>query len=120
MKEEKAVVTYDFQNDILYMSAKQREYEFSEEVDELVIDLDKNKKIIGLEIFDASEKFNIDKVKLQNLKGSKWLFEADKKKLYIKISLTIILRNKEILPNYVYSGINDFFDSPFKQGLAVT
>ncbi len=119
MKKEKAVVTYDSENDIIYMSAKKRKYEFSEQIEDLILDLDKNKKIIGLEILNASKIFNVEKIKLQNLQGSEWVFEADDKKLHIKINFKIILRNKEYLSNFVYSGINDFFDTSFKQKLAV-
>ena len=46
---------YDYINDILFFKVKNREYDRSLEFENLVIDIDSENFIIGIQIFDASK-----------------------------------------------------------------
>lgn len=64
-------IEYDPQADALYLSMqKNKAVNKSKELEEgLVVDLDKNKKVIGLEILDVSKKFNLDQIFNFSIKG---------------------------------------------------
>ena len=52
---------YDKKQDILYIRFNENPYYESQELQEgIIFDYDKNKKIIGIEIFDVSRKFPIE------------------------------------------------------------
>lgn len=67
---------YDPEDDVLYIRNSMKEVEESVEVSEdIVLDLDKKGMVVGIEIFYASEFFNlfnkeIDKSFLENLSGA--------------------------------------------------
>ncbi|NOQ56169.1 MAG: DUF2283 domain-containing protein [Nanohaloarchaea archaeon] len=60
-------IEYDFQNDILFAKSIDREYDSSLKLGDFILDLDKNKKVIGFEMFDASKKIGLNKIALNNL-----------------------------------------------------
>ncbi|MCD6085895.1 DUF2283 domain-containing protein [bacterium] len=52
---------YDKTQDVLYIKFNENPYYESQELQEgIIFDYDKNKKIIGIEIFDVSQKFPIE------------------------------------------------------------
>ena len=64
----KGEVDYDYKHDILFFKVKNREYTKSIELlDNLVVDVDKEGFLTGIQIFDAAEYLNIDKKILLNL-----------------------------------------------------
>ncbi|MBI2652197.1 DUF2283 domain-containing protein, partial [Candidatus Woesearchaeota archaeon] len=71
--EGKGEVDYDYENDILFFKLKGRQYDKSIELlDNLVVDVDKEGFLVGIQMFDASEYLNIDKKSL--LKIPNWQF----------------------------------------------
>lgn len=92
-------VDYDFSNDILFFKVKDREYEKSFEFENMVIDMDKENFITGLQIFDASEFLNIDKINLREM--PKWKLEAyiEDNKIEVRLYFNIHLRNKVLEKN---------------------
>jgi len=87
---------YDYVNDILFFKVKGREYYFSLEFQSMVIDLDKEKFIVGMQIFDASEFLGISKINLREI--PKWQFKARIKQNVIELRLfyQLKIRNKVI------------------------
>ena len=70
--EGKGEVDYDFKHDILFFKTKEREYAKSIELlDNLVIDVDKEGFLTGIQIFDAAKYLNIDKKSLLNIPNQK-------------------------------------------------
>ncbi len=67
---EKMRVRYDEKADALYIRFSENNYFESDEIKEgIILDYDKNRKIVGLEILDASEnlpKEAASKIKLEN------------------------------------------------------
>lgn len=95
----KGVVDYDYKNDILFFKIKERDYLRSIELENIVIDLDRENFIVGIQIFDASKFLNISKENL--LKIPRWEFNAKIHNNVIEVRLTIniSIRNKIVEMN---------------------
>lgn len=78
-------VDYDPENDILFFKLKEREYAKSIELGDLVVDLDPEGVVTGLQIFDASQQFNLDASSLQNVHH--WNFHVKVENKVITIQL---------------------------------
>jgi uncharacterized protein YuzE len=94
--EAKGEMDYDYVNDILFFKVKDREYGFSLEFQNMVIDVDDEKFIVGIQIFDASEFLGISKFDLRSI--PKWKFNARISNGMIELRLfyKINIRNKII------------------------
>ena len=92
--EAKGEMDYDYVNDILFFKVKDREYDFSLEFQNMVIDVDKERFIVGIQIFDASKFLGVPKTHLRTI--PKWKFEAHIEDGVIEIRLfyQIAIRNK--------------------------
>lgn len=94
---------YDYANDILFFKVKNREYERSLELENMVIDIDSEHFIVGLQIFDASKYFGIQKVYLRIAYQWKLQTRATKisegeSKIEIRLMFQIKIRNKVLQP----------------------
>jgi len=91
--EGKGAMDYDYVNDILFFKIINREYDRSLEFENMVIDIDDEAFIVGLQIFDASKFLGISKT---NLKIKTWQFKAKIMPESIEIRLTceVNIRNK--------------------------
>lgn len=87
---------YDYLNDILFFKIKEREYFKSIEFEDIILDLDKEGFITGIQIFDASSLFKLSKENLISI--NKWAFEIKTENNIINIQLMfkILVRNKLI------------------------
>ena len=52
---DKVLVNYDYDNDILFFKVKDREYDHSVELEDLVLDVDSEGNVSGIQIFGASK-----------------------------------------------------------------
>ncbi len=97
----KGEVDYDFKHDILFFKTKDRKYAKSIELlNNIVVDVDKEGFLVGIQIFDASEFLNLDKKELLSI--PKWSFNAnvyDGNKIDIRLTFQIKVRNKIIEKN---------------------
>jgi len=97
----KGEADYDFKHDILFFKTKDRKYAKSIELlDNIVVDVDKEGFLVGIQIFDASEFLNLDKKELLSI--PKWSFNAnvyDGNKIDIRLIFRIKVRNKIIEKN---------------------
>lgn len=94
--EAEGEMDYDFVNNILFFKLKDRAYDFSLEFHNMVIDVDKEQFITGIQIFNASEFLGISKHNLRTI--PKWQFKSRINQGVIEIRLfyKINLRNKII------------------------
>jgi len=94
--EAEGEMDYDFANDILFFKVKNREYDFSFEFQNMVIDVDKEKFITGIQLFDASEFLGIPKINLREI--PKWQFKAriNKEVIELRLFYQLKIRNKII------------------------
>lgn len=99
--EGKGEMDYDYVNDILFFKVEDREYDFSLEFQNMVVDIDKEKFIVGIQIFDASEFLRINKADLRKI--TKWRFEARLQGNEFRIDLyyQVVIRNK-VVNNNIY------------------
>ena len=93
--QEKGEVDYDYKYDILFFKTKEREYAKSLEFDNIVVDIDKEDFLVGIQIFEASKFLNLDKKILLSIPN--WQFTAnvyDGNKIDIRLVFQIKIRNK--------------------------
>lgn len=90
---------YDLANDILFFKVKDREYSYSMELSNYVIDLDDEGFVVGMQIHNASNLFELRKESLKNV--NTWKLEASikDKVIQVKIFFNTIFRNKIIEKN---------------------
>ena len=98
--EGEGEMDYDYSNDILFFKVKDREYDFSLEFKNIVVDIDEEKYIVGIQIFDASKFLRMDKIHLRQI--TKWKFEAkiEENSIELRLFYQINVRNqiKEVTP----------------------
>lgn len=96
----KGEVDYDYKHDILFFKTTEREYIKSLEFDNLVIDVDKEGFLVGIQIFEASKFLNLDKKLLLSI--PKWRFDAnvhDGHKIDIRLLFQVKIRNRIVEKN---------------------
>jgi len=65
-------IRYDSEADAMYIKFRDGDYEISEEIREgVILDLDKNNEIIGIEILDAKERLTPSSIAKMSFKFSK-------------------------------------------------
>lgn len=96
---EKGEMDYDYKQDILFFKTKGREYAKSIELNNIVIDIDSEHFITGIQIFEASKFLGFDKKDL--MKVPNWQFTAvvEEGKLEIRLAFQMQIRNKLIEKN---------------------
>ena len=97
--EVEGEMDYDFVNDILFFKLKGREYDFSMEFENMVIDVDKEKFVVGMQIFNVSQFLGIKKEYLRQIPT--WQFKSKVRDNVIEVRLfyQISVRNKIIEKN---------------------
>lgn len=92
---------YDYVNDILFFKLKGREYDFSIEFQNIVIDIDEEEFITGIQIFDASEFLRVKKEHLRGI--TNWQFKAQLRGNEFRIDLRyqVVVRN-QVISNNIY------------------
>jgi len=90
---------YDFKYDILFFKVKDREYLKSIEVNNIILDLDSEKFLTGVQIIEASKFLKMDKMRLREI--ANWRFEAkiENNRIEVRIMFQIKVRNKIIEKN---------------------
>jgi len=92
--EAEGEMDYDYSNDILFFKVKDREYDFSIEFQNMVIDIDKEKYVVGIQIFEASEFLGMSKLNLREI--PKWQFKAkiENNIIELRLNYQLKIRNK--------------------------
>ncbi len=97
--EGEGEMDYDYVNDILFFKVNNREYNFSLEFHNMVIDIDNEEFITGIQLFNASSFLGISKQHLREI--PKWQFKAkiDQGIIEIRLFYQIKIRNQIIEKN---------------------
>jgi len=92
--EAEGEMDYDYTNDILFFKVKNREYSFSIEFQNMVIDIDEEKFVVGIQIFDASRFLRMSKINLREI--PKWQFKAkiEENVIELRLNYQLQIRNK--------------------------
>jgi len=88
--EAEGEMDYDYVNDILFFKVKDREYDFSIEFQNMVIDIDEKKFIVGIQLFEASTFLGISKINLREI--PMWRFKAKVENGVIELRLNYELK----------------------------
>lgn len=92
--EAEGEMDYDYANDILFFKVKDREYSFSVEFQNMVIDIDEEKFVVGIQIFEASKFLGMSKINLREI--PKWQFKAkiENNVIELRLNYQLQIRNK--------------------------
>jgi uncharacterized protein YuzE len=97
--EAEGEMDYDYENDILFFKIKNREYDFSIEFQNMVIDVDEEKFIVGIQILDASKFLRMSRVSLREIPRWKFSSKLENNTIEIRLDYQIKLRNKILEKN---------------------
>lgn len=97
--EGKGVMDYDYVNDVLFFKVDNREYNFSIEFQNMVIDIDEENFIVGIQIFEASKFLGMSKVNLREI--PKWKFNAkiENNTIELRLNYELKIRNRTFEKN---------------------
>ena len=90
---------YDYKNDILFFKTSEREYAKSIELDNLVIDIDTEGFIVGIQLFGASHFLALDKATLMKIQNWEFKTSVHDGRIEIRLTFQIVQRNKIIEKN---------------------
>jgi len=97
--KEKGEFDYDYQHDTLFFKVKDRPYDKSIEMGSLVVDIDEEGFVVGLQIFGASDYFRIGKNHLRI--ANMWKMWANVEKvsesesvIEIRLLFQVLVRNR--------------------------
>ncbi len=104
----KGEVDYDHKEDTLFFKIKDREYVKSIDFEDMVLDVDKEGFITGIQVFDVSKLFKLSKEALRNVKYTQFNTKVEKNVITVQFMFTCVQRNKTI----VERGENMIRESP--------
>lgn len=87
---------YDYSNDILFFKVKEREYDKSIELEDMVLDIDAEGYITGIQIFGASKMFNADKSALRNVQKWEFKVRTEGKVIFVQLMFEMLRRNQVV------------------------
>ena len=97
--EAKGEMDYDYVNDVLFFKIKDREYDFSVEFQNMVIDIDEEKFIVGIQIFEASNFLRMSKVNLREIPNWRFNAKLENNTIEIRLDYQLKIRNKTFEKN---------------------
>ena len=92
----KGEMDYDYIHDILFFKVREREYKKSIELEDIVLDVDSEGFVTGIQIFDATKIFNLEKESLRNIKKWEFKIRTEGKVVFVQLTFDIMKRNKLI------------------------
>lgn len=91
----KGIYDYDYENDVLFVHVKGIKSEDAIDYDPFIIDLDEQKRIVGVEILGVSKLFNLPKLFFKNVIKGK--FKANIRDKNITISIDMISKTRNLI-----------------------
>ena len=89
----KGIYDYDYENDILFVHVKGIKSDDAIDYDPYIIDLDKQRKIVGVEILGVSKLFSLPKLFFKNVIKGKFKANIKDKNITISIDMISKIRN---------------------------
>ena len=97
--EQQGEADYDFEHDILFFKAKDRQYARSIEADNIVIDIDVHGFIIGVQVMNASAFFAVPKAALMRIPSWRMRAAIEQGHARVSIEFELRVRNKTYIKN---------------------
>ncbi len=88
---------YNYRYDILFFKIKGRDYLKSLDFGDIIVDIDTEGFITGIQIFDASNMFKLDKLTLREIKNWEFKTKAQDRVITIQLMFVMVRRNKQIV-----------------------
>lgn len=106
LKQESLVnkYDYDFENDSIFFYGSNKKYRSSIDLDGIILDISEENQIMAIEILDASEKFNLAKEDLLNIKYFEALIEVSEENIRLTMKMSVNKRNKLVDKGLMLSG----------------
>ncbi len=95
--EGKGEVNYDYREDTLFFKIKNREYKTSLDFGDIILDIDNEDFITGIQIFGASKLFGLDKISLRNVKEWGFKTKVENNIITVEFRFETVRRNKTIV-----------------------
>ena len=95
MKEVKAKIDYNFEDDIFLARPTERDYDSSFQIGNFIFDLDKDHNIRGIELINASKLFGVPKAFLKDMISGKLEIVVSEKYIKINIQIKTKVRNAD-------------------------
>lgn len=111
---------YDLQNDTILFYGVGNNYKSSLDFDGLIVDFDDEDYLMGVEILDASKRFNISKHSLLYIKKFDLTLEITKEQIRVTMDLKIFHRNKSVAHTVSTITTNSTNITPCTQGISVS
>lgn len=92
----KAKYTYSFIEDIIYIVPQKRQYSSSFRMSNFIFDLNEDKKLVGLEILNASKIMRIHKTFLARAFDGVLELRVQKDKIFIRLEMLAVFRNQRL------------------------
>ena len=119
-KSEASKYDYDLQNDSIFFYGEDKKYKSSVELEGVILDFNEENYLTGIEILDASEKFNVSKADLLNIKNFDATIIISKENIDVRMNMEYYKRNKLIDTNLNALTLNTMNLPSSTQGIAVT
>ena len=119
-KSEASKYDYDLQNDSIFFYGEDKKYKSSVELEGVILDFNEEDYLTGIEILDASEKFNVSKADLLNIKNFNATIIINKENIDVQMKMEYYKRNKLIDTNLNALALNTMNLPSSTQGIAVT
>lgn len=110
---------YDVQSDSIFFYGSDKKYRSSIDLDGVILDVSEDNYIMGIEILDVSEKFNVSKMDLSNIKHFEANIEISKENIKITMELRLYKRNGLINRSLDTLGLNSMNLPASTQGIAL-
>ncbi|AKB50178.1 hypothetical protein MSBRW_0925 [Methanosarcina barkeri str. Wiesmoor] len=110
---------YDIQSDSIFFYGSDKKYRSSIDLDGIILDVSEDNYIIGIEILDVSEKFNVSKMDLINIKHFEANIEISKENIKITMEMRLYKRNGLINRSLDTLGLNSMNLPASTQGIAL-
>lgn len=110
---------YDIQSDSIFFYGSDKKYRSSIDLDGIILDVSEDDYIMGIEILDASEKFNVSKMDLGNIKHFEANIEISKENIKINMEIKLYKRNGLVNKYLDTLGLNSMNLPASTQGIAL-
>lgn len=96
IKASRAIDDYDYLSDSFMIRPSKRNYAYSRDFKDLILDFGVDGNLVGIEVLGASKFFGISKANIRNLKSLRVEIESSEKELFIRFELKYSVHNKEL------------------------
>lgn len=110
---------YDVQSDSIFFYGSDKKYRSSIDLDGVILDVSEDNYIMGIEILGVSEKFNVSKMDLSNIKHFEANIEISKENIKITMEMRLYKRNGLINRSLDTLGLNSMNLPASTQGIAL-